>query len=110
MHACLLLHASAFLLGGAESGEPPREVLSDSQIAAQIFDRAHAFRPEQTPLQCEFGVDIPHVHVVQIDEARETYTIDFYAWVRWNDNRPRFDTKKFGTAAVWLFRGVDRRN
>jgi len=97
---CLLLHAFAFLQRGAESGEPPREVLSDNQIAAKIFDRARAFRPEQTPLHCEFGVDIPHVHVVQIDEARETYTIDFYAWIRWKDSRLKFNTEEFGTDTI----------
>jgi hypothetical protein len=97
---CLLLHAFVFLLRGADSGQPTNEVLGDSQIAAKIFERAHAFRPEQPPLHCEFGVDISHVHVVQIDEARETYTIDFYAWIRWEDSRLKFDTKEFGTDEI----------
>jgi len=96
----LFLHAFALVVRGAESGEPPNEVLSDSQIAAKIFERARAFRPEQTPLHCKFGVDIPHVHVIQIDEARETYTIDFYAWVQWNDSRLRFNKEEFGTDQI----------
>jgi hypothetical protein len=98
----LLLYAFAFLVHRVESGEPPREVLSDSQIAAKIFDRARAFRPEKTPLHCEFGVDVPHVHVVQIDEAKETYTIDFYAWVRWEDSRLRFNTEEFGPDEIHI--------
>jgi len=98
--ACLLLHAVVFQVRGAESDKSPNEVLSDSQIAAKIFERARAFRPKQPPLHCEFGVDIPHVHIVQIDEAKETYTIDFYAWVKWNDNRLVFTPDEFGIKAT----------
>src|SRR6184192_946598 len=94
---CLFLHAFAFLVRGAESGEPPLEVLSDNQTAAKIFDRARAFRPEQTPLRCEVGLDVRHVHIVQIDESKETYTIDFYAWIRWRDSRLQFKPEEVGT-------------
>jgi hypothetical protein len=94
----LLLHALAWSVCGAEP-LPAKEIISDSQIADRIFERARAFRPTKTPLLCDVGFDIPHVHIVQIDEAKETYTIDFYSWVQWTDNRLSFKPEEFGIDA-----------
>jgi len=76
------------------SVEPARPQKSDLEIANAILDRAHAFRLPQKPLKCEVGFDL--VDVVRIDEAKETYTIDFYMWIRWPDSRLRFQPAEFG--------------
>jgi hypothetical protein len=100
--AWALLFFSGLLLSAqaADSDEYPPQQKSDSEIATDLFQRARAFAPQVTPICLEFGIDVPHVHVVQIDEAKETYTIDFYSWIRWIDNRLAFKPADVGTEAI----------
>jgi Neurotransmitter-gated ion-channel ligand binding domain/Neurotransmitter-gated ion-channel transmembrane region len=93
---CVTLFLRAFILnvnaaGSAESQSP---VLSDRQIAIEVLEGAHAVRLSKPPLKCEVGID--PISLVRIDEARETYTMDFYTWIRWEDERLKFQPRHFG--------------
>jgi hypothetical protein len=93
---CVTLFLRAFILnvnaaGSAESQSP---VLSDRQIAIEVLEGAHAVHLSKPPLQCEVGID--PISLVRIDEARETYTVDFYTWIRWEDERLKFQPRDFG--------------
>jgi hypothetical protein len=93
VQVCVIATLNTFMLSanGAEPVQSANPIRSDTEIANAIFDEAHAFRPEKTPLACEVGFDL--INLVRVDEAKETYTIDFYAWVHWKDSRLVFQPR-----------------
>jgi hypothetical protein len=95
---CDLLVVVALLLSAhaAQSSEPepPKRNQSDREIADIILNKAHAVRPLKIPLECDVDFDL--LNLIRIDEAKETYTIDFYFWVEWQDDRLKFEPNGFG--------------
>ena len=100
----LLLCLQCFLMpsskaaSSADTVSTPQDSLSDREIATIIFKRARAARiptpPGKGPLNCNIGCDI--IDLVGIDEAKETYTLDFYSWIDWQDSRLAFTPDEFG--------------
>src|SRR5438105_3760671 len=84
----------------AEPSDPRNTSRSDLEIANIILDRAHATRLPQKPLRCEVGFDL--INLVQIDDVKQTFTIDFYMWIRWKDSRLQFQPAEFGTDSVHI--------
>lgn len=97
---CFLMPSSkaASNVDAANTVSSPQNSLSDREIGAIILKRARAARiptpPGGGPLNCKIGCDI--IDLVGIDEAKETYTLDFYSWIDWQDSRLAFTPDEFG--------------
>jgi hypothetical protein len=97
----LVLHAASNASEQSTNSTRDKVVLSDSEIAEAILRRSRPIRLDPAnglPLVCEVGTEI--VNLIGIDEAEETYEIDFYLWVEWPDSRLQFDPDEFGVNEI----------